>query len=144
MNNNYMEQVAHMLGVELNEKFDIENCSWNPCKLTEDGLLDYLDNSISTVLEMLLTGRAKLIKKPWVPRNDGDVYYYINVMGEVFKTSFSRYNNQESMRVRMGNCFRTKEEAEKSIEKWLEYIKQEPDFSWRVNMSENYMPEEVK
>lgn len=133
MSKNYMADVAKMLGVELGEEFRIEGFSCNPYRFTEDGLTDNSGFSPNSSLGVLLLGKAKIIKKLWTPK-DGDEYYYIDVFGRVIKTSYVRNDNSDCMKLRTGNFFRTQEEAEENIEKWLEYIKQEPDFSWRINI----------
>ena len=63
-----MEQVAHMLGVELDEEFNV-NIDKQVCKFTEHGILSYSkENQNWTrtygLLEKLLTGKVKIIKKP--------------------------------------------------------------------------------
>ena len=84
---NYMADVAKMLGVELGEEFDVEYCNWNPYRFTEDGLLDCKSNPNSGVLEVLLIGKAKIIKKPWKPKS-GERYYLLSANGEVFDAIF--------------------------------------------------------
>lgn len=133
-NKNYMEQVAKILGVELNEKFDIEGCSCNPCRLTEYGLLDYLDNSTSAVLEMLLTGRAKLIKKPWIP-TVGELFCYIHTdsQGDYFIAhSYWRNDTQDKGLYALGNFFKTEEEALDNLKSYKEFVESlTPNMSWR-------------
>lgn len=131
MSKNYMEEISKMFGVELGEEFDVEYCNLNPYRFTEDGLLDCKSNPNSGVLEVLLIGKAKIIKKPWKPK-EGEEYYYI-VYGVVYSTIFHNTTEDNLMRLRMGNFFRTREEAESNKERWLEYIKREPDFSWRLD-----------
>lgn len=65
---NYMEQVAQMLGVELEEEFNVYK-SKIVNKFTEDGIVSYSkenQNWMRTygLLEKLLTGKAEIIKKP--------------------------------------------------------------------------------
>ena len=64
---NYMEQVAHMLGVELEEEFDVD-CSHVPYKITKDGMFywseeQYRWQSIDSWLTEMLSGKIKIIKK---------------------------------------------------------------------------------
>lgn len=82
MSKNLIPQIAHMLGVELGEKFKIKG---------EDELMTYSFNSdglqvtygdgielpyISTnlVLVLLVTGEKEIIKLPWKPKK-GDTFY---------------------------------------------------------------------
>lgn len=65
---NYMKQIAQMLGVELEEEFNV-HCDKQVCKFTEHGLLSYSkenQNWMRTygLLEKLLTGWTEIIKKP--------------------------------------------------------------------------------
>ena len=65
---NYMEQVAQILGVELEKEFNV-HCDKQVYKFTEHGLLSYSkenQNWIRTygLLEKLLTGWTEIIKKP--------------------------------------------------------------------------------
>ena len=65
---NYMEKVAQMLGVELEEEFNVD-CSNVTYKITKDGMLywsgeQYGWQSINGWLTELLSGKIKIIKKP--------------------------------------------------------------------------------
>lgn len=63
---NYMEKVAEMLGVELNEEFKVFHEYWSTVKLTEEGLsfvnhLGYLkDDAPSICLMGILNGDYKI------------------------------------------------------------------------------------
>ena len=64
---NYMEKVAQMLGVELEEEFNVD-CSDVTYKITKDGMLywsgeQYGWQSINGWLTELLSGKIKIIKK---------------------------------------------------------------------------------
>lgn len=63
MSKNYMKEVAEILGVELGEKFVIENMSCNPCYIDENGLYDCDDDYRGGLLISLLNGETE-IKKP--------------------------------------------------------------------------------
>lgn len=64
----------------------------------------------TTVIEKLLSGYAKLIRKFWKP-HIREKYYYINQDGYIgsliFENNFSDYALWH-----VGNCFKTEEEAE--------------------------------
>lgn len=65
---NYMEQVAQMLGVELEEEFNVFN-SKIVNKFTEDGIVSYSKDNQNWIrnyylLENLLIGYTEIIKKP--------------------------------------------------------------------------------
>ena len=64
---NYMEQVAHMLGVELNEEFYISFNQGTKYKFTECGGLEYFNKTIgkwmvSTGLFNILNGAYEIVK----------------------------------------------------------------------------------
>ena len=64
---NKMAEVAKLLGVELEEEFRIEGCSYK-YKLTKEGLSFLGFNSqewiLSSIIGKLLTGESKIIKLP--------------------------------------------------------------------------------
>ena len=65
---NYMEKIAQMLGIDLEEEFDID-CSHVPYKITKDGIFYWSEEqygwqSIDSWLTEILSGKIKIIKKP--------------------------------------------------------------------------------
>ena len=64
---NKMEELAKLLGVELEEEFRIEGCSYT-YKLSKEGLSFWAFNSqewiLSSIIGKLLTGERKIIKIP--------------------------------------------------------------------------------
>lgn len=83
MAENKMNEVAKLLGVELEEEFKIYGfrCGY---KLTNDGLMywSYLDSKwlISTFLKELLTGELKIIKLPKPILDEKEKDYLSNVI----------------------------------------------------------------
>lgn len=73
---NYMENVAKMLGVELEEEFKI-SCVNGTYKFTTDGLKFKVREEwiVASFMSDLLTGKHTIIKLPWQPKK-GDEYYY--------------------------------------------------------------------
>lgn len=82
MAKNYMQDVARMLGLELEEEFkfrDYNNLDYYG-KITDKGV--YIRSEVKkdwrydgTVLQEILTGLCKIEKLPWQPKY-GDKYYY--------------------------------------------------------------------
>lgn len=134
-NKNYMEQVAKILGVELNEEFEVDDHD-RLFKFTEQYLMHsdkYGVWQIDTdALGEILSGDYKIIKKPWKP-HDSDKFFYITISGDIVEKEYVKIIPYDCTLIRMGNCFKTKEEAESHKEKWLKYFWQEPDVSWRNN-----------
>lgn len=133
-NKNYMSELADMLGVVMGEKFDIEGFSLNPCKITRDGLIDGSSKKNMSIVDKLLTGKAKIIKKPWKPKY-GERYFYIdaNANNEYFvaTTSWS-YSTFDMGLYYLGNFFTTAEEAEEHIDTYRKFAESiTPNMSWR-------------
>ena len=123
---NHMVEVARMLGVELGEEFEVEldsNILTMTAMLTENGLKVNKTNMIapyqhssSCILEWLLCGLVTIKRRPWKPKY-GEDYYCIGEYGQVIK---NRCDNcwMDTMYYKVGNCYRTKEQAINNVKKW--------------------------
>ena len=120
---NYMSEVAKMLGVELGEEFYIKEQPDMKCTLYNDGLYVYpvADKicslpSCAQTLHSLLTGQISIKRKPWKPNLD-DMYYYVD---ELCCISSDPWVNDalDLMFYKLGNCYKTKKDAENDINKW--------------------------
>lgn len=128
---NYMEQVAHMLGVELDEEFYLEDVTDGGYYITYDndktvfrlsnsGILredkhianSWIDSTYHYLLGLLM-GRYAIVKKPWKPKKD-EKYYYVSPLKKIFQTNFYEDCN-DIMRYVLGNCFKTEEEITPQI-----------------------------
>lgn len=113
---NYMSEVAKILGVELGEEFSVGTLGVNYV-LTNDGLFYATDRSrCDHILVNILTDGTDINRKPWMPKNGG-WYYCIDVLGCLGCEQWFG----ESVDInyyKLGNCYRTKEEAEANREKW--------------------------
>lgn len=122
---NYMQEVAQILGVELGEEFQIINNGKATVKLTENGLdiVDTLgkliDNAECVCLTKLLTGKYEIKRKPLKLKKD-DFYWNVRLDGEPVLTRWLDdiidLNNYK-----LGNCYRTKEEANQNRDKWISF-----------------------
>jgi hypothetical protein len=125
-----MAEVAKILGVELDEVFDVEDGFRGEmdktivCRLTEKGLQtcvrviscrgDITENWVGD--GMLLSGllcdndRFTIVKKPWMPK-DGDEYY--TYFGADFRVGMSHWSGfpDEFAKYKCGMAFRTRGEA---------------------------------
>lgn len=125
---NYMPEVAKILGVELGDKFRIKNLDGEiigTAIIDEYGfkLLEYNVNYTNFwfqyTLENLLTGEYTIERKPWKPK-DGEEYWLVNQCGDVI--SFDWIDNFLCItNYKIGNCYRTKEEAEVNRDKWAAF-----------------------
>lgn len=129
MTKNYMADVAKLLGVEPNEEFEVVipdetehqpiryqfNSNQFGCWETEGGNSGF--HVHWNLLLMILCGQAYIKKLPWKPKND-EKYYYVcwhyqpAAMLIIGYSTFSDISETECLRVDIGNCFKTYEEAE--------------------------------
>ena len=117
MAKNYMQDVAKLLGIELEEEFKLTGYS-GTFVLTNKGMMwlapDKRRSSEVFALEDLLTGRNELVRVPWQPK-EGDRYYF-PVDGftltscAIWCDSTLEYALKEA-----GMIFKTKEECEAAL-----------------------------
>lgn len=123
---NYMAEVAKMLGVKLGEEFDVDvHGTIVKAKITQNdicllGSPHYLANyNASTLLRNLLCGRYVIHTKPWKPQKHEE-YWTVMRDGEVFLATW--LNDLIDIHCyKLGNCYRTKEEAETNRDKWISF-----------------------
>ena len=123
---NNMEEVAKLLGVELDEEFELifqpSSIYYATVKLTIDGVkvvnTNVYDvfNFKSCLLEHLLKGSYGIKRKPWKPKFN-EKYYSIGVDGS---TEDGTWLNDflDYTLYKIGNCYRTIEEARENRVKW--------------------------
>ena len=119
---NYMEQVVKMLGVELGEEFKCSNGF--SYKFTNLGLLNANDTCkreeiYDRVLMQILIGNYTIERRPWRPNND-DCYYVIDELGCLSSEKWCN-DSIDLNYYKLGNCYRTKEDAEANIDKWIAF-----------------------
>lgn len=135
---NYMEKVAEMLGVELNERFNVipkdkKNSVNYTCWVDNEGLYriaaqdkgnhnNYIAVKDEEILEKLLTGAYELVKIPWKPKT-GNRYCFIGTSGVIHNTTWINCAADIALYA-MGNCYRTKAEAEKHKDEVLAKMKE--------------------
>ena len=76
MAENKMKEVAELLGVEMNEPFNIKEYEFNPCKITYDGMVNNQGMLVSNRLSQLLTGEFEIEKQIL---NDSEKRYLENL-----------------------------------------------------------------
>ena len=134
---NYYKKFAEMLGLELEQEFVITDVYGNrkdkyTYKITEDGLLykspPFINWSISSLgtIGKLLDGDVKAVPKPWKPKKGDNYSYYIN------STYFEGINScmwtdecLDLLHWKVGNCFKTEEEAKTKGKEIMEKIRKE-------------------
>ena len=137
MSDNRMADVAKILGVEFYEEFKVSGYVNCICRLTpywferKDTVGDW--ETDSSILMWLLNGKEKIVKQ-WKPEK-GEVYYYIvndGIKSFVRSDCFSPMSQSNRVHFVIGNCFKTKEEAEANLDRWADYLNQPPDTSWHI------------
>lgn len=126
---NYMEEVAKMLGVKLGEEFELIFPSPSTCHatimLTIEGVqvintdVYNVFNFKSYLLEHLIKGTYGIKRKPWKPTYN-DEYYSIG-MGGIIENGVWLNDFLDFAMYKLGNCYRTPEEAESDKFKWIKF-----------------------
>ena len=127
MGENYMKEIANMLGVELGEKFYIGTDDAYHYYFTENGLYcDELKDRreqtqwlCGTWLVYLLSGRATLRHIAWKP-SYSERYYSIGP-GGVLEPERWLDDFVDRALYKLGNCYRTPQEAEADRDKWIAF-----------------------
>ena len=124
---NHMAEVAKMLGVELGERFKCDN--GHKYELTLNGIKGIYDYPIdpqyeeeklfNNMLVALLNGEHNITPKPWKPKI-GENYWVIVPDGDISEYSWLDSLGGNS-NYKLGNCYRTREEAEVNRDKWVAF-----------------------
>jgi hypothetical protein len=120
---NYMAEVAKILGVERGEIFEIKGYQ-SEYVFINDGLIDATSGFLCDgTLWKLLTGEATIRRQPWKPK-DGEEYWLIDIDLNDYYVCSDVYHSWCAACVnfyKIGNCYRTKEEAEANRDKWAAF-----------------------
>ena len=129
---NYWKQFAEMLGLELEQEFVLTDVYGKrkdifTYKITEDGIFykSKISNWLKTELvDALLNGCIKAVPKPWKPEKGDKYFYYAKAFGQtVYKIWIDE--NYDLLLWKVGNCFRTEEEAATKGKEIMEQIQKE-------------------
>ena len=138
MRNNYMAEVAKLLGVELGESFkitsDTQGDYHNYYRLTENNCLEISDDGVewkttiaAVLLKHILMGDIRIIKLPWKPR-EGEKYYVPRIAIRPYDRHYCYYWDNSGVDIKrydMGIVCKTPEEAIALTEKMLEAINEQ-------------------
>ena len=119
---NYMQKVAEMLGVDLGEEFEVTYPENTNMILKEDGLHGdsiYTNYDADYILRCLLTGESEIKIGKSFPKYR-DTYFFVSETGNVGDEIWVD-DNIDIMRYKLGNCYRTPEEAKENISKWVAF-----------------------
>lgn len=80
------------------------------------------EGTSSDLFAKLVHGIYRVDKPPFKPK-EGELYYYVNLnIGEVMGNYYYSDMNHHVLIVNSGNCYRTKEEAEKHVDEWMSKV----------------------
>ena len=129
---NYYKQFAEMLGLELEQEFrlvkpDGTKVDNDLYKITEDGLFSIandLSGKVTLMLDLLLSGYYKAVPKPWKPKYGEQYWSYSVKRSKACCGMFGEYVKDYAC-WKLGNCFRTEEEAKTKGKEIMEQIQKE-------------------
>lgn len=132
---NYYKQFAEMLGLELGQEFVITDDDGkrqgnNTYEITEDGISVKKPTNIGlccripAIFTNVLDGNYKVVPVPWKPKKDDQCWFYTAAWNDA---TFWKWKGDytDLMLWKVGNCFRTEEEAETKGKKIIEQIQKE-------------------
>lgn len=131
---NYWKQFAEMLGLELEQEFEITDDGGikdeDTYKITEDGFyyktakIDIYIVGHPSVLYGLLDGYYKVVPKPWKPKEGEQYWFHSGTLNQTISRTWCG-RNYDLCLWKVGNCFKTKEEAETKGKEIMEQIQKE-------------------
>ena len=140
MRNNYMAEVAKLLGVELGESFkitsDTQGDYHNYYRLTENNCLEMSDDGVewkmttaAVLLKHILMGDIRIVKLPWRPWRPQirEKYYVPRIAVQPEDRHFYYYWTYDDINIKhyhMGLVCKTPEEAIALTEKMLAVAKE--------------------
>lgn len=118
---NKWSAVAALFDVQMGEEFDIEDTLHSPYKFTDSGLVDRDGDEAPATLSRLVSHPSTVIKRPFRPQ-EGEEYWFVIAFGECNNVSSSIMHGcvGDYLYISSGNCYRTKEEAQKHVEEWAD------------------------
>lgn len=138
MDRNLMPEIMEILGIEYNEKFQLDNYGTESakgnlfCFNENNGLLmvypDGVSCSANELVYGILCGYYKIVKLPWKPKN-GEIYWTIMFTSDD-KPSAQRLvwsgDSIDFIKKALGLVYRTKEEAEAHLAEDYERLTGKP------------------
>ena len=131
---NYWKQFAEMLGLELEQEIELTDDGNRKnkytYKITDDGILfklptsDKWTTSYSFTSLNILNGDYKVVPKPWKPKIGEKYWTYSEIWEEVTSFRFEGYY-YDLLLWKVGNCFKTRDEAEDKGKEIMEQIQNE-------------------
>lgn len=132
----YYKQFAEILGLELGQEFnttsaDGEQTSSLVYRIEEDGVYSAISSNAalwgreqSTIVDRLLCGVLVPVPKPWKPSEGYKYWWYSIAWNQAIDNEFNS-SIGDLLHWKVGNCFKTKEEAETKGKEIMEQIMKE-------------------
>lgn len=122
---NLMPEILKMLGLEVEEKFNFESKFGMIRGIRFDKnyhLVAKNGNCIDEDIKYILRDSGKVIKLPWKPKSE-DTGFIVYANGEIGSKTFRPESTHDTALIFMGNCFRTRGDAEAHKEEILEKMR---------------------
>lgn len=110
---NIMQDISHLLGVEMEQEFSTMDNPQAIYKITDDGVFQKVNDEWRRnryVLQALVTGEY-VIKGTQFEPQDGDIYYYYNITDLCVDSTIYTGDNFDLYNLYNNNCFKTLEQA---------------------------------
>ncbi len=132
----YYKQFAEILGLELGQEFrtvepNSKQESKDVYRIEDDGVYSAVRPNAalwgreqSTIVDRLLSGVLEVVHKPWKPK-DGDAYWKWATHIELAQFKHWNGTSTDFACWKLGNCFKTSEEAQSKGKEIMEQIKKE-------------------
>lgn len=129
---NLIPMIREAFGLKVNEEFIVDHGNIGhkyTYRFTDDKIQCYNerdekfeDGGCLWTLASIVVGQYKVQKIPFKP-NEEDLYYFISLdngdaMGAYYHSDMSHHK----LRVKSGNCYCTREEAEKHSDEWMSKV----------------------
>lgn len=127
---NLIPVIREALGLQENEEFNLINPNEVPFpehfRFTSNSLQIHYpqgwEEAHGMTLRALLRGDLKVVKLPFKPK-EGEWYYCVGLHnGHVSGTVYMKRCQSDIVNVNSGNCYRTREEAEKHVDEWMSKV----------------------
>lgn len=123
---NYLPEIAKMLGVSIGEKFNISEWDNIAFCFTEDQFLasstsfNMTQTIAEHILASLICGTYTIKRQPWQPKNEEKFWMVEFGTKYCYVCEYTFYDDCacDINFYKLGNCYRTREEAEANIDKW--------------------------
>lgn len=126
MSKNFIPQIAHMLGVELGEEFQVKGDDYELTYIfTDDGLkityaggIEISQESTNSAFVALVMGKEEIVKLPWKPKLNERYWTFMSSLegGKLYVLNYMWDNSVIDVALhKVGWVFRTCEEAQAAL-----------------------------